>query len=37
MEISCKNTGYKAILNFRPYSWSNKELNKVDGYIYDNK
>lgn len=37
MEITCHQTGYKAILNFKPYSWSNKELNKVEGYIYDKK
>jgi len=37
MEIVCHQTGYKAVINFKPYSWSNKELNKLDGYIYDNK
>lgn len=37
MEIVCHQTGYKAIINFKPYSWSNKELHKFDGYIYDNK
>ena len=37
MEITCNQTGYKAIVNFKPYSWSNKELHKLDGYIYDNK
>jgi hypothetical protein len=37
MEITCHQTGYKAIINFKPYSWSNKELHKLDGYIYDNK
>ena len=37
MEIVCHQTGYKAVLNFKPYSWSNKELHKFDGYIYDNK
>jgi hypothetical protein len=37
MEINCKQTGYRAIINFKPYSWSNKELNKVDGFIYDKK
>jgi hypothetical protein len=37
MEVKCLQTGYKAVLNFRPYSRSNKELHKVDGYIYDGK
>ena len=37
MEITCHQTGYKAVINFKPYSWSNKELHKLDGYIYDNK
>lgn len=37
MEITCKQNGYRAIINFKPYSWSNKELNKVDGFIYDKK
>ena len=37
MEITCHQTGYKSIINFKPYSWSNKELHKLDGYIYDNK
>lgn len=37
MEIVCHQTGYKAVINFKPYSWSNKELHKFDGYIYDNK
>lgn len=37
MEIVCHQTGYKAILNFKPYSWSNKELHKVEGFIYDKK
>ena len=37
MEITCHQTGYKAILNFKPYSWSNKELNKVEGHIFDKK
>jgi hypothetical protein len=37
MEITCHQTGYKAILNFKPYSWSNKELNKVEGHVYDKK
>jgi len=37
MEIRCAQTGYRGVINFKPYSWSNKELCKVDGYIYDNK
>jgi hypothetical protein len=37
MEIVCVESGYKAVLNYKPYSWSNKELNKVEGFIYDNK
>ncbi len=37
MEVNCKQTGYRAIINFKPYSWSNKELNKVEGFIYDKK
>ena len=32
MEITCHQTGYKALLNFKPYSWSNKELNRVEDY-----
>jgi hypothetical protein len=35
MEISCQENGYKSVLNFKPYSWFNKELNRVDGFIYD--
>lgn len=37
MEIVCHQSGYKAIINFKPYSWSNKELHKVEGFIYDKK
>jgi hypothetical protein len=37
MEIVCNKSGYKAVINFKPYSWSNKEVNKVEGFIYDNK
>lgn len=36
MEITCHQTGYKTVINFKPYSWTNKELHKFDGYIYDN-
>jgi hypothetical protein len=35
MEIVCNKSGYKAVINFKPYSWSNKEVHKVEGYIYD--
>jgi hypothetical protein len=37
MEVTCHQSGYKAVISFKPYSWSNKELHKFDGYIYDNK
>jgi oxysterol-binding protein-related protein 1/2 len=37
VEIVCHQTGYRTVINFKPYSWSNKELHKFDGYIYDNK
>lgn len=37
MEIICHQTGYKAVINFKPYSWSNKEMHKVEGFIYDKK
>ena len=37
MEIVCKQTGYKAVLSFKTYSWTNRELHKVEGFVYDNK
>ncbi|CAF4416024.1 unnamed protein product, partial [Rotaria magnacalcarata] len=27
----------KAIINFKPYSWSSKELHKVEGFIFDSQ
>ncbi|CAF0837403.1 unnamed protein product [Adineta steineri] len=35
MEIINHKTKIKAIVNFKPYSWTSKELHKVEGYIYD--
>lgn len=37
LEITCEQTGLSTILNFRPYSRSNKDLHRFDGFIYDNK
>ncbi|CAF0936458.1 unnamed protein product [Rotaria sp. Silwood1] len=37
MEILNHSNKMKAILNFKPYSWSSKELHKVEGYIYDSQ
>ena len=37
MEILCQETGYKAVLNFKPCSWTSKDLHRVEGFIYDNK
>jgi oxysterol-binding protein-related protein 1/2 len=35
MEIVNHTNKIKAIVNFKPYSWSCKELHKVEGHIYD--
>lgn len=37
MEIVNHSNKMKTILNFKPYSWSSKELHKVEGYIYDSQ
>jgi len=37
MEIINHSNKIKAILNFKPYSWSSKELHKVEGYVYDSQ
>lgn len=37
MEIVNHSNKSKTILNFKPYSWSSKELHKVEGYIYDSQ
>ncbi|CAF1024260.1 unnamed protein product [Adineta steineri] len=34
-EIVNHTNKIKAILNFKPYSWSSKELHKIEGYIID--
>ncbi|CAF0824234.1 unnamed protein product [Didymodactylos carnosus] len=35
MEIVNHTRKLKTVLNFKPYSWSTKELHKVEGYVYD--
>ncbi|CAF1087968.1 unnamed protein product [Rotaria sp. Silwood1] len=35
MEIINHTNKMKAIIHFKPYSWSTKELHKVEGYIID--
>ncbi|KAK7571168.1 hypothetical protein V9T40_014772 [Parthenolecanium corni] len=35
MEIVNHRTGHKAILNFKPAGWFNKDTNRVEGFIYD--
>lgn len=37
MEISCKQSGLKATLSFKPAGWANKELHRVEGVITDRK
>ncbi len=37
MEVVNHTNKMKAIIHFKPYSWSTKELHKVEGYIYDSK
>ncbi|CAF4657970.1 unnamed protein product, partial [Rotaria sp. Silwood1] len=35
MEIINHSNKMKAVIHFKPYSWSTKELHKVEGYILD--
>ncbi|XKL68684.1 hypothetical protein PGB90_006453 [Kerria lacca] len=35
MEIINHQTGHKAVLNFKPAGWFNKDTNRVEGFIYD--
>ena len=35
MEIVNHANKIKASINFKPYSWSSKELHKIEGYIID--
>ena len=37
MEIVNHSSKIKATINFKPYSWSSKELHKVEGYITDSQ
>lgn len=37
MEIINHANKMRAILNFKPYSWSSKELHKVEGFIFDSQ
>ncbi|CAF3824366.1 unnamed protein product [Rotaria magnacalcarata] len=37
MEIINHSNKMKAIINFKPYSWSSKELHKVEGFIFDSQ
>ncbi|CAF0730127.1 unnamed protein product [Didymodactylos carnosus] len=35
MEVVNHTRKLRAVLNFKPYSWSTRELHKVEGYVYD--
>jgi hypothetical protein len=35
MEVISHTNKMKAVINFKPYSWTSKELHKVEGFIYD--
>jgi hypothetical protein len=37
MEVVNQTNKMKAVINFKPYSWPSKELDKVEGYIYDSQ